>query len=200
MREDLLREHGGILLRRAMLLRGNRSDAMDLVQDTWERAWSRYTSAVTDDKLLAWLLVIMRNLHVDGIRRHKARGDLVAQSVEIEGLPAPEPDTEPDPPWADLSVEEIRPSIDNLTPSMRAAFELHTFERRSYSEIARVLKIPTATVGTRLLRARRRLRSLVSPLGTDAAPFAGRGRPMLDKSPPPDGRPRPRTAGALACG
>jgi RNA polymerase sigma-70 factor (ECF subfamily) len=40
---------------------------------------------------------------------------------------------------------------------------MHALENRSYQEIAATLGIPKATVGTRLIRARRKLRELLMP-------------------------------------
>ena len=42
-------------------------------------------------------------------------------------------------------------------------YQLHALEGRSYNEIADRLRIPKATVGTRLIRARRKLRDLLLP-------------------------------------
>jgi len=43
-------------------------------------------------------------------------------------------------------------------------YELATAQNRSYKEIAAQLRLPAATVGTRLIRARRKLRRLLTPL------------------------------------
>jgi DNA-directed RNA polymerase specialized sigma24 family protein len=48
-----------------------------------------------------------------------------------------------------------------LEPEFRQVFTLHAFERRSYKDIAAALDIPQNTVGTRLLRARKKLRVLL---------------------------------------
>ena len=51
--------------------------------------------------------------------------------------------------------------LQGLEPEFREVFTLHAFERRSYKDIATALDIPQNTVGTRLLRARRKLRVLL---------------------------------------
>ena len=51
--------------------------------------------------------------------------------------------------------------MERLEPEFREVFVLHAFERRSYRDIAAALGIPQNTVGTRLLRARRKLRVLL---------------------------------------
>jgi RNA polymerase sigma-70 factor, ECF subfamily len=42
-------------------------------------------------------------------------------------------------------------------------YRLHALEGRSYEEVSARLRIPKATVGTRLIRARRKLRDLLMP-------------------------------------
>jgi RNA polymerase sigma-70 factor (ECF subfamily) len=188
-----------------MILTGNRIDAADLVQDTWERALSHYSASVSDEKVRGWLLVIMKNIHVDIIRRNKVRGALAAATELLDVIPAPELEPEPEPAWSQLSVREIYPSLDRLASPLRRAIELHAFERRSYQEISRVLHIAKTTVGTRLFRARRRLRRLVTEaqLGGETVPEPSLPEapgPMLDRPSRQDGRSRSRSARAMAWG
>jgi RNA polymerase sigma-70 factor (ECF subfamily) len=64
-----------------------------------------------------------------------------------------------------------------LDPLYREVYKLHTFEHLTYGEIAQRLSIQRITVGTRLTRARKRLREalvqrfgLEAPLGLEAQP------------------------------
>jgi RNA polymerase sigma-70 factor (ECF subfamily) len=41
---------------------------------------------------------------------------------------------------------------------------LHVVQECSYDEISRMLAVPPATVGTRILRARRKMRAYLEPL------------------------------------
>ena len=62
-------------------------------------------------------------------------------------------------------------ALDIIDPAFREVYILHTFEHRSYEEIAAQLKISRVTVGTRLTRARMRLRKVLSEmLGLEATP------------------------------
>jgi RNA polymerase sigma-70 factor (ECF subfamily) len=49
------------------------------------------------------------------------------------------------------------------TWDFREVYRLHALEGRSYEEVAARLRIPKATVSTRLIRARRKLRDLLMP-------------------------------------
>jgi RNA polymerase sigma-70 factor, ECF subfamily len=68
-------------------------------------------------------------------------------------------DEEPSPSGR-ITDETLRHAIERLDEPFRCVFELHA-RRCSLSEIGRALGIPVSTVGTRLFRARRKLRNLL---------------------------------------
>ena len=69
----------------ALLRDGEAAD--DLVQDTLERAISRWSQR-RDGDLKAWLFAIQRNLFINGLRRRKARGTRVGEEA-LNDVPAP---------------------------------------------------------------------------------------------------------------
>ncbi|HZI14667.1 MAG TPA: sigma-70 family RNA polymerase sigma factor, partial [Myxococcus sp.] len=56
-----------------------------------------------------------------------------------------------------------REALEKIPEDFRTVYRLHSLEGRSYQEIAEQLGIPKATVGTRLIRARRRLKEILMP-------------------------------------
>jgi RNA polymerase sigma-70 factor (ECF subfamily) len=140
----------------ALRLCGNRADAEDLVQDVYERALNRLDRAQPDTNVRAWMATILHNLFVDRCRAAQRRPRLVPLP---DALSAEE--REPPPAWAALPPDEIRAAIDALPDEFRAVYALHA-RGRSYDQIAGELGIPTATVGTRLLRARRKLKAALA--------------------------------------
>jgi RNA polymerase sigma-70 factor (ECF subfamily) len=107
----------------------------------------------------AWLLSILRNRFIDQCRR-RAREKREESEVAREQLAAAEgPDA--DPPYFAITTDALRAAVEKLTEEFRAVYRLHALEGRSYIEIADRLQIPKATVGTRLIRARRKLRDLL---------------------------------------
>ena len=135
---------------------GARAEADDLVQDTIERAlrsWTRYSS---DRDLATWLVTILHRLFIDRLRRRKVRNEITSVPVEVAAIPEEE-----ESPWARISADEVWRAVDQLGAEERAVFRLFEGERRSYEEIAALLGIPRNTVGTRLLRARQRLRRIL---------------------------------------
>jgi RNA polymerase sigma-70 factor, ECF subfamily len=156
--EELAREHGPALQRVALRLCRGPSDAQDLVQDTLERALRHFREGVREENLKAWLLTILRHRFVDQCRR-KGRE---VQAPENAPEPA-SPEPEPEPAWAAITTGQVREALQRLPQEFRTVYELHAIERRSYAEIAETLRIPKATVGTRLIRARRKLKAILMP-------------------------------------
>lgn len=158
-----LREHELALRALATRLCRSPADAGDLVQDTYERALRRRAQYEPGTNLRAWLCTILHHLFLDRCRA-RSRGPTHAPLDELV-LPAPEPASEP--AWAALTRDDVVAAVGRLDPEFRSVYQLHTLEGVPYQEIAARLGIPKATVGTRLARARRKLRDLLMPARAD---------------------------------
>jgi RNA polymerase sigma-70 factor (ECF subfamily) len=148
-----------VLSRIAERLCGNAADARDLVQDTFERA-ARLGLPEELRNPPAWLVTIMNNLFIDRCRaraRRPTHEPLVEQHANVTQI---DPDP-PEPAWSRITVDDIRAALAELDPAYREVYELHTFERWSYEQIAERLAIQRVTVGTRLNRARKKLREVL---------------------------------------
>lgn len=156
------REHEAALHATAMRLCGNATDARDLVQDTFERGLRNLARYKVGTDGRAWLLTILHHLFIDRCRSRtrERRADVSAEDVE-ERIAAPEPEAVPT--WASISPEQLREALEKIPEEFRTVYRLHALEGRSYIEIAERLGIPKATVGTRLIRARRKLKELLMP-------------------------------------
>jgi RNA polymerase sigma-70 factor, ECF subfamily len=155
----MARLYGAALYRRAVRLCGDPAEAWDTLQDVYERALRLGPAGMADAQALAWLHTVMRNLALDRMRaRHRH------PTVELErpdAVPSPE-DTQV-PEWSTLTLEEIRACVARLTEPLRRVYELHALEGLSYGEISERLQVPANTVGTRLMRARQKLREALGP-------------------------------------
>jgi RNA polymerase sigma-70 factor (ECF subfamily) len=156
-----VREHEALLTGIARRLCGNEADAADLVHDTYERAlraWDRYADR---GNLRSWMVAILNNLFIDRCR--KTRRTPRTEAIEDLELAAPEPSAPP--AWSNVTEPQINRALATLGAEFRRAYELHALGR-SYDEIALELNIAKATVGTRLIRARKKLRdALLRELG-----------------------------------
>jgi RNA polymerase sigma-70 factor (ECF subfamily) len=134
------------------------ADARDLVQDTFERALRQFDR----DRPLnprAWLATILHNLFID---RCRAQARRPAHEPLTDAADTAERDPEPEPAWTRVTLEDVRGALGEVEPDFRRVYEMHVFENRSYDEIASELGIQRVTVGTRLHRARHKLRSVLS--------------------------------------
>ena len=124
-------------------------DADDLVQDTLERAISRWHQRRSDGDARTWLFTILHNLAVNHLRRAARRG----REVPLDD--AGESDV------AVPSTQEDALRRDELPDDQRSVLLLVSIEDVSYAEAARILGIPIGTVMSRLARARARLVKLL---------------------------------------
>jgi len=151
------------LLERAQRLTRNPADARDLVQDTIERVMRSSRAPSTDTEFGYWIRCVMNHLWIDRVRARKWRHHVVyfdhtPPSESVRTAPQATPAVED---WRDLTLSDVRRALENVPEPFRAAFVGHAIERRSYCELAGRLGIRPATVGTRVLRARRLLRTIL---------------------------------------
>jgi RNA polymerase sigma-70 factor (ECF subfamily) len=152
---ELLRRHGSYLEALARRKCRNQLDPDDLVQDVFEKVMRAVQPIPEGVNEQAWLSRVLHNLFIDKLRRRAAR----AERALCEPIAAPAPE---DTWWQELTEDEVRATVARLPDKQRVAFELFAFENRSYEDIAVLLGVPKATVGTRILRARRRLREILT--------------------------------------
>jgi len=139
------------LRRYARGLTSDRERADDLVQDTLERAWSRFSMWQKRGEIRAWMFGIMHNQFVDRLRSQRSRPEDSAG----DDLPDfPQRDMQAD----GLEVRDLDRSLQRLPPEQRAVLLLIAVEELSYKETSIALGVPIGTVMSRLSRARDRLR------------------------------------------
>jgi len=154
-----LKDAEPVLKRLAERLCGNAADADDLVQATFLRV--AHDGVPPDVRnIRGWLTTILHNLFIDQCRARNRRPSHEPLNDQHEYVTQFEPDG-PEPEWTRITAAEIRDATDELDPVYREVYLLHTFEHWSYDQIAQKLGIPRVTVGTRLHRARKKLREVL---------------------------------------
>ncbi|MDE2416754.1 MAG: sigma-70 family RNA polymerase sigma factor [Burkholderiales bacterium] len=159
-------EHIPALRRYARSLTGDVWAADDLVQDTLERACSRWRLWLAGTDLRAWLFTVMHNLFISDVRRQRRAPSYLAVDLEdaVHELQAPSH-------TADLHID-LQRCLLRLPVDQRFVLLLVTLEDMSYAEVAKVTGVPIGTVMSRLSRARDRMRELMhqpNNVRTDAA-------------------------------
>jgi len=154
-RNDLIAQIPG-LRRYARALLGNSWAADDLVQDTLERACSKWRLWAVGSDLRAWLFTLMHNLYASNGRR-VVRSQQAGTRVDIHDvaheLVAPDQ-------AIDLGLD-LQRCLLMLPEEQRTVLLLVNLEDMRYEDVARVIGIPIGTVMSRLSRARTRLQSLM---------------------------------------
>jgi RNA polymerase sigma-70 factor (ECF subfamily) len=159
------RAHYSMLYAVAVRLCADPVEAADLVQDTLERALRNFDQLHPNARESAWVVTILHNLFIDRCRsrrrqpRHEPMDQVPDTAIETPS---------PAPAWSRISLEQLRTALDRLDDEFRVAYEQHALDGRSYKQIAADLHIPMATVGTRIMRARHKLKELLRPLVVDA--------------------------------
>lgn len=155
--DELTQAHSAYLRELARKLCRNLLDPDDLMQDLFEKAIRAPDTIPQDVNERAWLSRVMHNLFIDKLRRQAAR-----REEPIEAAASPAAPVDERAWWERLTAEQVRAKLAYLPEDQRITFELFAFEGRSYDEIVAQLGIAKATVGTRILRARQRLRVLLA--------------------------------------
>ena len=133
------------------------------MQDALERVVTR-GDGVDAAHTWSWLVTVMHNLFIDECRRQRRRAaaeEPESGVAELAHASSPMSIDSPRPAWDHIGVEDVRAAVNELDEDHGAVYRMFAFEGRSYEEIARVTSLPRSTVGTRLLRARARLRRIL---------------------------------------
>ena len=131
--------------------------AEDLVQDTYLKAWTHFSSFRPGTNCRAWLCRILHNTWISQWR--KTRLELPAG--DLDDLPHPTFDWERETAGAILS-EDMQWALDQLPETHRWAVLLADVEELTYQEIAETMGCPVGTVMSRISRGRRLLGGLVN--------------------------------------
>ncbi len=135
----------------------DRSEAEDLVQETYTKALRGFGGFQIGTNFRAWMFRILRNAFLT------SRTGLKASSgeEELDAVPSVDPSPE-DVLIQEVEREMVRQAMTELPVASREILLLCEVEEMKYEEIAQVLGVPIGTVMSRLYRARQTLRNRVS--------------------------------------
>ena len=146
----------------ALRMTRNQSDAEDLVQETYLKAFRSFGSFETGTNLKAWLFRILTNTFINTYRAKQRRpqeSDLgsVEDLFLYKRLPSLAGLSESaEEQLLDLfPAAEVREAIENLPETFLLPMLLNDVEGFSYKEVAKILDIPIGTVMSRLHRGRK---------------------------------------------
>jgi RNA polymerase sigma-70 factor, ECF subfamily len=153
----------------AMRMTRNPSDAQDLVQETFAKAFAAFTQFQQGTNLKAWLYRILTNTFINTYRK-KQREPYQGTIDELEDwqLGGAESTTAMASRSAEaeaidhLPDSAVKDALQSIPEDFRMAVYFADVEGFSYQEIADIMKTPIGTVMSRLHRGRRLLRDLLA--------------------------------------
>lgn len=156
----LVRLHQRNIYRLAYGLTRNASDADDLAQETFFRAFRAIGRFRVGEPMQPWLSRICVNLAFSMFRSRKRRPEVPLEPLVEAGRQFAGGGEDP----ADVTSRReshrmVAAAFEQLSNEHRAVLALRVVQEMSYDDIARTLRVPVGTVMSRLSRARAELRA-----------------------------------------
>lgn len=141
----VVKQYSGLLLRIAFLRLKSTADAEDVVQEAFLRLITKSPRFRSEEHEKAWLIRTTMNLACDMLRSPARKNVSLDENVI---------------PFQDENAQLLS-AVQSLPEKYVLVIHLYYYEGYSIKEIARILALPAATVGTRLSRARALLKPIL---------------------------------------
>lgn len=155
--EAMVAEHRPAMYARAHELCRSHFDADDLVHDALVRAMCTTAALHDPTRARSWLLRIVTTTFIDWVRRQRRQPLQVEVNDEV---PAQTPD--PPSPWDHITQDDVRAAAERLPDDVRDTYRMFAIEGLDHKAISAAQRVKQATVGTRIHRARRLLRAMLT--------------------------------------
>jgi RNA polymerase sigma-70 factor, ECF subfamily len=153
----------------ALRMTRDRSDAEDLLQETYLKAFRAYGRFEEGTNLRAWLFRILTNTYISTYRARQ-RAPQLSDVDDVEDLYLYKRLTATglsrsaeDAALERLTAPEVLAALDELPEQFRLAVLLSDVEQFSYKEIADIMDVPIGTVMSRIHRGRKALQKALAP-------------------------------------
>lgn len=156
--ERLYRDHSGRVYSVVRRLAGDESEADDLAQEAWIRAFDKLHLFRGDASFGTWIYRLATNTALNHLRSSSRHRELeeVAPPEAMHGSRAAVDD-------AVINQRVLQEALDRLAPGYRQVLVLHDVEGLTHEEIGEKLGVATGTSKSQLHKARARMRELIAP-------------------------------------
>lgn len=148
----------------SMRLLANATDAQDIAQEVFLRAYERFGELSQSPTAGGWLRTVATNLSLNHLTRYRARWSFFSELTKNNDTEDAEPIefAAPDSFERDLEGADrhklVERALQKLPPAQRVPLVLFHLEGLSYEEIAARLNVSLGKVKTDIFRAREALR------------------------------------------
>jgi RNA polymerase sigma-70 factor (ECF subfamily) len=154
----------------ALRMTRNRSDAEDLVQETYIKGWRSFHTFQEGTNLRAWLFRIMTNTYINKYNAQKRKGtEVELDDVEelflykrLGSIDQSQLSSSAEDQMLELFTDvEVKSALEELPEDFRIPVLLSDVDGFSYKEISEMLEIPIGTVMSRLHRGRKAMQKML---------------------------------------
>lgn len=162
--EAFLHNYQNLVFSTAMRLLANQSEAEDITQEVFLRAYERFAQLQDSPTAGGWLKTVATNLSLNHLSRYRSRWTFFselfrgADNDENEVVEFPAPDDTHETLAATDRRGLVERALQSLPTPQRVPLVLHHFEELSYEEIAEKLGVSLSKVKTDIFRGREALR------------------------------------------
>jgi len=166
--EDIALEHMDAIYNAALRMAKDETEAEDLVQDTYLRAYRFFDRFQRGTSVKAWLFKILKNIFINNFKKQAKTPEHVdfTQLKRSEDEPVSPSDPEEELLYRFFGDELMR-AMDALPEEFRLVIFLSDVQGFSYKEIAKIVDCPIGTVMSRLHRGRKLLRKSLSEYASE---------------------------------
>jgi RNA polymerase sigma-70 factor (ECF subfamily) len=163
--DAFVREYEDMVYATAVRLLANQTEAEDVAQTVFLRAYERFGTLRLEQTVAGWLKTVTTHECLNHLERYRARWRFFSEIGEPGSAPYDAPSNAPAP---DLVIDEaerharLEQALRDLPPHQRVPLVLFHFEQRSYDDIARLLEVSVGKVKTDMHRGRLALRRWLS--------------------------------------
>ena len=149
---------------------GNIQEAEDITQDVFLKVLKDISRFRGDAGFFTWLYRITVNVSLDKNRSRKRREKQLAEENKIMDLAEKETIGHGDNPssqkiWQDELQENLQKALNQMKPKLKTVIVLKHLQGLSYEELGKIMGCSEGTISSRLNRARRQLKDILSRMG-----------------------------------
>jgi RNA polymerase sigma-70 factor, ECF subfamily len=165
--ETFMKNYQNMVFSTAMRLLANETEAEDISQEVFIRAYDRFNELCNSPTAGGWLKTVARNLSLNHLSRYRARwrffSEIFSRDDDTgEELPHDFPADATSGGDEELAASERREIVEralqSLPPTQRVPLVLYHFDELSYEEISEKLGVSLGKVKTDIFRGREALR------------------------------------------